>query len=179
MYNFNDEEPKEELVIPIYNDKDLNCLEKDNGDECHYKTEFHVFNFSELLAIASKGSYKGHHLSRGGALVFVRDREEPFISRDDYSVKKIIDNLEKNPLACLSGLNKAGSSNIYCNCDYKIKNDILILPNGAHLFLTKEARKTIEYIYDIMNNGPKKTCFFETRKKIRERNRIQLIRKKM
>lgn len=168
MRGYNEEELKEELVIPVYT-KDIYSLEKNDGDECRYKTEEKTFKFSELLAIATKGSYLGHDIKRGGALIFVRDREEPYVSRDDYSVKKIIDILEKNHSACFSGLNQAGSPNIYAH-DYKVKNQIMYLSNGAKLVLTKEATRKLKWISDVLTKGPKKSCFFETKKKTRERN---------
>ena len=191
MYKNNDEEPKEELVIPIYT-KDINSLEND-GDDCHYKTEERTFKFSELLAIATKGAYQSHHIKRGGALVFVRDRKDPYVTRDDYSVKKIIDTLNENPFACFSCLTQAGSPNIYVYnygvkvknnklffcCDFEVKNNNLILPNGAQLFLTKEAKRKLNWVNYVLTKGSKKSCFFENKKKIREKNHIQLKRKEM
>ena len=188
MNNYNDEEPKEELVIPIYT-KDINSLEKD-GDDCHYWTVERTFKFSELLAIATKGAYQSHHIKRGGALVFVRDRKDPYVTRDDYCVKKIIDTLNENPFACFSCLTQAGSPNIYAYndgvkvknnklffcCDFKVENNTLILPNGARLFLTKEAKRKLNWVNYVLTKGSKKSCFFENRKKIRERNRRQLKR---
>ena len=168
MDNNNAEEPKEELVIPIYI-KDINSLEND-GDDCHYKTEERTFKFSELLAIATKGSYQSLHIKRGGALVFVRDRKEPYVTRDDYSVKKIIDTLYKNRFACFSGLNQAGSTNIYARY-YDVKGLTLYLPNGAQLVLSKEAKRKLIWINYVLTKGPKKSCFYTKKKEIRERNR--------
>ena len=163
-------EPKEELIIPIYKEADGIHLEND-GEDCHHYSGNQVFHFSEILAISSKGLYEKKHYSRGGALIFVKNREEPYLTRDDYSVKKIYQELNKNPLACMSGLNQYGSCNLYAKYESakiikdKDKNThYVILENGAKLILTKEAYRKIQWLKRWREKGVMKTCFFETKK---------------
>lgn len=186
-------ESKEELLIPIYKEADGIHLETDKKD-CHHYSENQVFHFSEILAISSKGLYEKKHYSRGGALIFVKSRPEPYLTRDDYSVKKIYQELNKNPLACFSGLNQYGSCNLYAK--HESAKDIkengkhyVVLENGARLFLSKEAYRKKKWVQDVITNiklllnpqictselnkikkGSKKSCFFETKKECRKRS---------
>lgn len=163
---------EEKIVIPVY---DLEMNEGfdifNESKDYHLKTTDKVFEYKEILAISTKESAinEEYHCSRGGALIFVRDRETPYVTRDDYTVPKIIEELEKNPLACFSGLQQAGSPRIYATLDSKVQGNILVLPNGEELYLTKDAIRKMKFINYIMTKHPKKTCFFETKKRLRKK----------
>ena len=178
--------PKEELIVPVYIEREGIHLESD-GEDCHHYSETKVFHFSKILAISTKGLYEKAQYSRGGALIFVKDREEPYLTRDDYSVKQLYKELNKNPFACFSGLNQYGSCNLYAKYESaKIIKDkdthYVILENGAKLILTKEAYRKMKWVqrvkifYDELlsprakTKGPKKSCFFETKKECRKRS---------
>lgn len=160
-----DKKYKEEIEIPIYDDEDFYA-----SSECHFKTKPKTFKFEEILAIVTKNSTieMKYHYSRGGALIFVRNRENPYLTEDHWGVKEIYQKLNENPFACLSGLNAIGSSRIYAK-EGILKGNEYILPNGVHLYLTADAIRKLKFINYIMTRGTKRTCFFETKRMNRKK----------
>jgi hypothetical protein len=156
----------EELItIPVYDEErypDMGYF-KDSHD-IHYFTKEKSFRYEDILAITTKDSPidQKYHCSRGGALIFVRGREVPYLTEDHYSVKKIYRELNQNPLACLSGLNQVGSSKIYAN-EGELVGNIYVLPNGVRLYLTDDAVRKLKFIKYVCTKGSKKSCFYETK----------------
>ena len=171
---------EEAIEIPVYDEGiKMEDLLKSNPD-CHYRTQMKKFAYEDIMAIVTKDSVMEEayrNCSRGGAYIFVKGRKEPYLTADEWSVKKIIDELNSNPFACLSGLNPKGSHRIYAKYG-KLKGNVYILSDevlsdGAssdevRLHLTNDAVRTLKFIHHILTKGPKKTCFFETKRKHRK-----------
>ena len=140
---------------------------KGNAD-CRYPVIEKTCKYDESLAITTRESTVDvcYHGSRGGALIFVKDREVPFLA--DESVRDIYQRLNQNPLACLSGLNQIGSSRIYANVGKREGNEF-ILSNGVRLYLTKDAVRKMKFIHYITHIKRKLTCFFDTKKRNRKK----------
>ena len=82
---------KEVIEIPVYDDEEYQNLDfLSEYSDTHYKTKMKSFNYEDILAITTKETplESRYHCSRGGALIFVKDRETPFLTADLYSVKK-------------------------------------------------------------------------------------------
>lgn len=157
---------KEVIEIPVYDDEEYPNLDfLSEYSDTHYKTKMKSFNYEDILAITTKETpiESRYHCSRGGALIFVKDRETPFLTADLYSVKKIYRELNKNPLACLSGLNQIGSPRIYAK-EGKVIGNEYVLPNGVRLHLTNDAVRKLKFVHHILTKGTKQTCFYKTKK---------------
>lgn len=141
------------------------------GSDCHYKTKKKLFQYSDILAIASKGSSKDdlyRNLKRGGALIYVKGRQEPYVTCDKESVDVLVKKLNRNPFACCSGLNQVGSSNIYAKRYSLIdKNHIFLEDIKVSLYITNYAYRTIKWVDDVLKGKLKKSCFFATKKRLR------------
>lgn len=164
---------KEEIVIPVYDEDKYAERDffKDDSDRRYSKIE-KTFKYDEILAITTRESTVDacYHGQRGGALIFVEGRDIPYLAGEGYSVKKIYKMLNQNPFACLSGLNQIGSNRIYAK-ESKIEGDEVILSNGVRLYLTKDAVRKTKFIHHILKIGPKLTCFFDTKKRNREKSK--------
>ncbi len=115
------------ITLQVYNNDEI--VEKD-------------FQLNELLAVCTKAYYEpfiSH--SKGGALVFVKGQEDPFITADEVTIKKIMGRLAQNPYAKQLGLMPKGSSNLQVLEDaYRETEKYIVLKSGAKL-LIKESRK--------------------------------------
>ena len=162
---------KEEIVIPIYDEDKYTerGFFKDDSD-CRYSKVEKTFKYDDILAITTRESTVEvcYHGRRGGALIFVKGREIPYLAGDEYSVKEIYKLLNKNPLACLSGLNQIGSSKIYAK-EGKIEGNEFVLSNGVRLYLTKDAVRKTKFIHYTLKIGRKLSCFFDTKKRNRKK----------
>ncbi len=165
MDNINDT-IEEVITIPIYDEEKYHgsVYFNDNSPEHRYSVKEKSFRYEDILAITTKDSTMDnmYHCSRGGALIFVRGRETPYLTEDHYSVRKIYKELNKNPLACLSGLNQIGSSHIYAK-EGIVMNNEYVLPNGVRLYLTEDAIRKLKFIKYVCSKKPKNTCFYETK----------------
>lgn len=162
---------EEKIEIPVYDDEKYPEMDFfDAPPDVHYKTKIKSFKYEDILAITTKDSSaeSKYHCSRGGALIFVKCRDIPYLTEDHYSVKVIYKKLNQNPLSCLSELIQIGSPRIYAKYAKRIGNEY-VLPNGVRLYLTKDAVRKIKFINHICTKGPKITCFFETKKKHRKK----------
>lgn len=115
------------ITLQVYNNDEI--VEKD-------------FQLNELLAVCTKAYYEpiASH-SKGGALVFVKGQEDPFITADEVTIKKIMGRLAQNPYAKQLGLIAKGSSNLQVLEDaYRETEKYIVLKSGAKL-LIKESRK--------------------------------------
>lgn len=176
------EEYKEELTIPVYirktKEKDEQKMFDDlcsqNNTEVHYKTKPHTFLYEDIWAICTKDSYqKG--ISRGGALIFTKQSPIPYITADEYNVKKIIYELHCNPLESLSDLIQIGANQrLYAKLQ-KIVDGCYVMEYSEQatikLHLTDEANRNQRWVLSVINEGPKKSCPMLTKKMVRERNR--------
>ena len=163
------------LRVSVYykNEKDDSNPDFTAGCDCHYKTHNILLWFSDILAIASKGSSMDdmyRNLSRGGALVYVKGRKEPYVTRDDESVNNIYTKLNRNPFSCYSGINQVGSSNLYAK-DYTMIDEHTIELNeiGVRLYITKEAHRKLKWVTKVLDGKIQKTCFFATKKHLRKK----------
>ena len=165
-------EYKEEIVIRVYDEDKFPERDffKDNSD-CRYPTIEKTFKYDEILAITTRESTVDvcYHGRRGGALIFVKDREVPFLA--DESVRDIYQRLNQNPLACLSRLNQIGNSRIYAKVGKREGNEF-VLSNGVRLYLTKDAVRKMKFIHYIVKIGTKLSCFFDTKKRNRKKYKI-------
>lgn len=165
------EEYKEELTIPIYK-QDFKLLCAPFVVE-RYKTEPYTFPYKNIWAICTKDSYQTG-ISRGGALIFTKQRPTPYITDDEYSVKRIIKELDSNPLACLSGLVPFGANQrLYAKLQDIVDGCyVMEYPDQTiKLHLTDEAIRNQRRINYVLTKGPKKTCALLTKKMVRERNK--------
>lgn len=167
----------EQLRISVYykNEKDNSNPDFTAGGDCHYKTHTILLRYSDILAIASKGSsmddkYRNKKLSRGGALVYVKRRKDPYVTDDKESVTQIITKLNRNPFCCLSGLSQVGSSNLYAK-EYTIidEHTIELGEIGVHLYITKEAHRKLKWVTKVLSGKIQKTCFFDTKNRLRKK----------
>lgn len=167
------ETDEEVITIPVYDeDRHHHADFFSDSSECHYFTKEKSFKFGDILAITTKDSpiNQQYHCSRGGALIFVKGRETPYLTEDHYSVKRIYNELNQNPLACLSGLNQIGSSHIYAK-DGEIRGNEYVLPNGVRLHLTNDAMRKLKFVKSVCTRWPKKTCFYETKSRHRKKHK--------
>lgn len=168
-----DETYEEIITIPVYDEDRYRYADFFGArSECHYYTTPKSFWYDDILAITTKDSPidPKYHSSRGGALVFVKGRETPYITEDHYSVRRIYDELNKNPLACLSGLNQIGSSHIYAKGG-EVRGNEYVLPNGVRLHLTDDAKRKFRFIKYVCSRGKKTTCFYETKSLHRKKHK--------
>lgn len=164
----------EQLRLHIYRDEDARYLRNDDASQ-HLKTHPRKIKYSDIIAIATKGAsldirYKS--LKRGGALVYVKGRRDPYVTRDDESVKAIIAKLERNPFCCCSGLSQVGSSNIYADSvNYtRSANGTILLKNiNVSLELTSFAIRKLNWIANYFKWGKQDSCFFETKNRLRRK----------
>ena len=176
------EDYKEELTIPVYERKYKKEDEKKrfenlcspNNKEVHYKTKPHTFLYEDIWAICTKDSYQTG-ISRGGALIFTKQSPIPYVTVDEYSVKRIIKELNSNPLACLSGLVQIGANQrLYAKLQ-KIVDGCYVMEYSEQatikLHLTDEAIRNLHWVHSVLNKGPKKSCPMLTKKMVRDRNR--------
>lgn len=104
------------------------------GDEVIEK----AFKLEELLAVCTKAYYEPLVNVKGGALVFVKGQEDPFVTVDAVTVRKIMGRLEQNPYAKQFPLIAKGSSNLRILEDaYRETPKYFVLKSGAKL-LVKE-----------------------------------------
>ena len=103
------------------------------GDEIIEKE----FKLDELLAVCTKAYYEPYvNTSKGGALVFVKGQEDPFVTADTITVRKIMGRLEQNPLAKQYPLVAKGSSNLRVLEDaFRETQKYLVLKSGAKLLI--------------------------------------------
>lgn len=165
---------KEELVIPVYDeDKYKDRAFFKDGSECHYTRKEKTFKYEEILAITTRETAVDtrYHGKRGGALIYVRKRKEPYLAADGYSVSKIYKMLNQNPFACYSGLNMIGSNKIYAK-EGKVKGNEFIMSNGVRLYLNADACRHADFIMDTLDiNIPlKEHCFYETKMRHRRKS---------
>ena len=165
----------EQLRISVYykNEKDNSNPNFTAGSECHYKTHKILLRYSDILAIASKSTSMDNtyiNMSRGGALVYVKGRKDPYVTDDKESVTKIITKLNRNPFCCLSGLSQVGSSNLYAE-EYTIidEHTIELGEIGVHLYITKEAHRKLNWVTKVLRGKIQKTCFFDTKKRLKKK----------
>ena len=162
-------EYKEEIVIPVYDEEKYPERDffKDDSD-CRYSKIDKTFKYEDILAITTRESTVDvcYHGRRGGALIFVKDRQIPYLAEE--SVRDIYHRLNQNPLACLSGLNQIGNSRIYAKVGKREGNEF-ILSNGVRLYLTKDAVRKMKFIHYITHIKRKLTCFFDTKKRNRKK----------
>ena len=164
-------EYKEEIVIRVYDEDKYPNRDffKDDSD-CRYPVIEKTFKYDEILAITTRESTVDvcYHGRRGGALIFVKDRQIPYLAEE--SVRDIYHRLNQNPLACLSGLNQIGSSRIYAKVGKREGNEF-VLSNGVRLYLTKDAVRKMKFIHYIVKIGTKLSCFFDTKNRNRKKNK--------
>lgn len=103
------------------------------GDEIIEKE----FKLDELLAVCTKAYYEPYvNTSKGGALVFIKSQEDPFVTADAITVRKIMGRLEQNPLAKQYPLIAKGSSNLRVLEDaFRETPKYLVLKSGAKLLI--------------------------------------------
>ena len=168
----------EQLRISVYykTEQDQSNPDFTVGSEWHYKTHKILLKYSDILAIASKGaSMDGIYtkLERGGALVYVKGRKEPYVTRDDESVTNIYAKLNRNPFCCYSGLNQVGSSKLYAKEYTYIDKNIIAIhiddETKVPLHITKEAHRKLKWVSKAMKGKAQKTCFFDTKKRSRKK----------
>ena len=93
------------------------------------------FQLNELLAICTKAYYEPA-THKGGALVFVKGQEAPFVTADEVTTKKIMGRLAQNPNAKQLPLIAKGSSNLHLLKDaYHETEKYIVLKSGAKLLL--------------------------------------------
>lgn len=163
----------EYLRVSVYEDINGNNPDFTAGAECHYKTRKIFLPYSSILAITTKRAScnsKYTKLSRGGALVYVKGHEEPYLTNDKDSFTQIISRINRNPFGCCSGLFPVGAS-IYSKAYTLIdKQKILIDGTSIYLYITKETNRRIRWIDDIIKRGKiKKSCPNLTRKRTRKK----------
>lgn len=107
-----------------------------NNDEIVEKN----FLLGELLAVCTKAYYEPFiNHSKGGALVFVKGQEDPFITADEVTIKKIMGRLAQNPYAKQFPLIQKGSANLCVLKDaFRETEKYIVLKSGARL-LFKES----------------------------------------
>ena len=100
------------------------------------------FRLDELLAICTKAYYEPFsNSSQGGALVFVKGQEDPFLTADAVTIRKIMGKLEQNPFGKQIPLQTKGSSNLRILEDsYRETPKYFVLKSGAKL-LIKEGHR--------------------------------------
>ncbi len=113
------------LTLQVYNNDEI--VEKD-------------FRLDELLAVCTKAYYEPFiNHSKGGALVFVKGQEDPFITADEVTIKKIMGRLAQNPYAKQFPLIQKGSANLRVLEDaFRETGKYIVLKSGAKL-LVKES----------------------------------------
>jgi len=162
----------ERLRVSVYykNEKDNINPDFTEGSYCHYKTHTILLKYSDIIAIASKGASVENNYSRGGALVYVKGRKEPYVTDDKESVTQIIAKLNRNPFSCLSGLSQVGSSKLYAK-DYTIidEHTIELSEIGVQLSITKEAHRKLKWVTKVLSRKIQKTCFFDTKNRLRKK----------
>lgn len=133
------------------------------------------FRYDQILAVASKSCATDEYrtLSRGAALIYTTDRKEPYLTADGESVKVIMNRIEQNRFCCELGLNQVGSNRLYANPrNYSMtKEENIQLVNGVILSISQEGRRKLLWLERLRRKGPLKTCFFKTKKEIREKSR--------
>lgn len=116
------ENPMESNVITLKVYENDEIVEKD-------------FRLDELLAICTKAYYEPA-TNKGGALVFVKGQEDPFVTADEVTTKKIIGRLAQNPNAKQLPLIAKGSSNLHVLKDaYRETEKYIVLKSGAKLLV--------------------------------------------
>lgn len=95
------------------------------------------FRLDELLAICTKAYYEPFvNHSKGGALVFVKGQEDPFVTADDVTTKKIMGRLAQNPLAKQLALIAKGSANLHVLKDaFRETEKYIVLKSGTKLLV--------------------------------------------
>lgn len=162
----------EYLRISVYDDINGSNPDFTMGSECKFKTHKILLPYSDILAITTKKASCDNRymkLSRGGALVYVKGREEPYVTNDAESFVQIISKINRNPFGCCSGLFPVGAS-IYSKA-YSIINKQKILIDGTniYLYITKESNRRIRWIDDVIRGRKKKSCPYFTRKRTRKK----------
>ncbi len=163
----------EYIRVTVYEDINGNNPDFTAGGECHYKTRKILLPYSSILAITTKKAScdsRYTKLSRGGALIFVKGRKEPYLTNDEDSFSRIISRINRNPFGCCSGLFPVGA-NIYSKAYSVIdKQKILIDGTNIYLYITKETNRRIRWTDDIIKRGKiKKSCPHLTRKRTRKK----------
>jgi hypothetical protein len=157
------EKYEEKIVIPIYDPEMNEGFDIFNeSKEYHLSTLNKIFEYKDILAITSKmvpENAEYCNCSRGGAFIFVRDREIPYLTRDDFTVKVIKKKLDENPLSCFSELYQMGNSRILAKRDEcLLKDNNLILPNGVELRLSNDAIEVMLWMKDLFTKGSQSLC---------------------
>lgn len=100
------------------------------------------FQLEELLAVCTKAYYEPmHNNPKGGALVFVKGQEDPFLTADEVTVRKIMGRLEQNPYGKQIPLQSKGSSSLRVLEDsYRETPKYLVLKSGAKLLISSRER---------------------------------------
>lgn len=101
------------------------------------------FKLRELLAVCTKAYYEPYcHTSKGGALIFVKGQEEPFLTADAITVRKIMGRLEQNPLGKQLPFIQKGTPNLRVLEDsFKETPKYIVLKSGAKLLIKEAVRK--------------------------------------
>lgn len=99
------------------------------------------FKLTELLAICTKAYYEPYnHTSKGGTLIFVKGQEDPYITADAITIRKVMGRLEQNPFGKQLPLIQKGTPNLRVLEDaYKESQKYIVLKSGAKL-LIKEGK---------------------------------------
>lgn len=159
----------EQLRISVYDDSYLDFTA---GSDCHFKTHKILLNYSEVLAIATKLAdvRYGKKVKRGGALVYVKGRNTPYLTNDTESVNQIYAKINRNPFGCYSGLRQVGSSNLYAK-EYIVidENTILLTDINVRLKISHEAYRKLKWVAKVKNGKILKSCFFETKNHLRKK----------
>lgn len=145
----------EYLRISIYNENpDFTA-----GSDCHYKTHKILLPYSDILAICTKKAScddKYRNTKRGGALIYVIGREDPYVTSDKDSFAQIISKINRNPFGCCSGLTPVGQS-VYAIAYQVIDNQTILLDGTTvYLYITKNAnvkRKKVNNILEKIKNN--------------------------